>query len=817
MGRGQTQKKAGELVAVAIDNDKGSQHALKWTIDSLVTRGQALTLLHVRQRTAIPMQTQRATQYLTLPHRSATPTPLKCNEVIIEDKNIAKALVNYVVNNSIDILVLGAPSRSGLLRYRSRHRFKTTDVPNTVSKEAPSFCTVYVIGKGKISYMRAATTSLSQKAYLPNQKQHQTNKASDTNDTQFSHNQQPRGWPDSVFSFFKVESSDYVLASVISHLTSGFFVITQSSFFYQYSMGEDAVSTTKPCRSPFTRGGASANKSYELSSDTDISFVSSGRPSVDHMFPSFYDDLDLGPRLSISPEIDSRSSTSSYSSGMNNRSSTSSYSGHKFIDMSSSPYDFSSSSIESGSSCSQLNFDEMEAEMRRLRLELKQTMDMYSTACKEALTAKQKATELHRWKLEEEQRLEQVRLAEEAALALAENEKLKCMAAMEAAEAAQRIAVMEAQKRRNAEMKAFKEAEEKKAIEAKTYDFMFRKYTIEEIEAATNNFSSVHKIGEGGYGPVYRGELDHTPVAIKVLRPDAAQGQSQFQQEVPVLCCIRHPNMVLLLGACAEYGCLVYEYMANGSLEDRLLQRGNTPVIPWQLRFQIAAEIGTGLLFLHQTKPEPIVHRDLKPANILLDHNYVSKISDVGLARLVPPSVADSVTQYHMTSTAGTLCYIDPEYQQTGMLGVKSDIYSLGIMFLQLVTAKPPMGLTHHVQRAIEKGTFAEMLDPAVPDWPVEEALKFAKLALQCAELRRKDRPDLGKVVLPELNRLRALANDRTNSVFLGGGGECSPRQSSTPTIQDVISDGNLSQPGYESSRSRSSTSSYPERKTFLD
>ncbi|KAM2039395.1 hypothetical protein ACFX1T_012841 [Malus domestica] len=782
MGRGQTQKKAGEVVAVAIDNDKGSQHALKWTIDSLVTRGQALTLLHVRQRTAIPTQTTEEVEKaqakeLFLPFRCfCTKKLLKCNEVMIEDKNIAKALVNYVVNNSIDILVLGAPSRSGLLR------FKTTDVPNTVSKEAPSFCTVYVIGKGKISYMRAATTSLSQKAYLPNQKQHQTNKASDTNDTQFSHNQQCRAW----------ERTQYPPQSQ-----------------------QDEIQI----KSPFTRGGASANKSYELSSDTDISFVSSGRPSVDHMFPSFYDDLDSGPRLSISPEIDSRSSTSSYSSGMNNRSSTSSYSGHKFIDMSSSPYDFSSSSIESGNSCSQLNFDEMEAEMRRLRLELKQTMDMYSTACKEALTAKQKATELHRWKLEEEQRLEQVRLAQEAALALAENEKLKCMAAMEAAEAAQRIAVMEAQKRRNAEMKAFKDAEEKKkAIEAKTYDFMFRKYTIEEIEAATNNFSSVHKIGEGGYGPVYRGELDHTPVAIKVLRPDAAQGQSQFQQEVQVLCCIRHPNMVLLLGACAEYGCLVYEYMANGSLEDRLLQRGNTPVIPWQLRFQIAAEIGTGLLFLHQTKPEPIVHRDLKPANILLDHNYVSKISDVGLARLVPPSVADSVTQYHMTSTAGTLCYIDPEYQQTGMLGVKSDIYSLGVMFLQLITAKPPMGLTHHVQRAIEKGTFAEMLDPAVPDWPVEEALKFAKLALQCAELRRKDRPDLGKVVLPELNRLRALANDRKNSVFLGGGGgECSPRQSSTPTIQDVISDGDLSQPGYESSRSRSSTSSYPGRKIFLE
>lgn len=224
--------------------------------------------------------------------------------------------------------------------------------------------------------------------------------------------------------------------------------------------------------------------------------------------------------------------------------------------------------------------------------------------------------------------------------------------------------------------------------------------------------------------------------------------------------------MVLLLGACPEYGCLVYEYMPNGSLDDRLFRRGQTPVLPWQLRFRIAAEIGTCLLFLHQTKPEPLVHRDLKPANILLDRNYVSKIGDVGLARLVPPSVADTVTQYLMTSTAGTFCYIDPEYQQTGMLGIKSDIYSLGVMLLQIITAKPPMGLTHHVQRAIEKGKFADMLDPAVPDWPVEEALNFAKLALKCAELRRKDRPDLRTVVLPELDRLRTLAEERMSGII---------------------------------------------------
>lgn len=239
--------------------------------------------------------------------------------------------------------------------------------------------------------------------------------------------------------------------------------------------------------------------------------------------------------------------------------------------------------------------------------------------------------------------------------------------------------------------------------------------------------------------------------------------------QVEVLCSIRHPNMVLLLGACPEYGCLVYECMVNGSLEDRLFCRGNTPPLSWQNRFSIAAEIGTGLLFLHQTKPEPIVHRDLKPANILLDRNLVSKISDVGLARLVPPSVADNVTQYRMTSTAGTFCYIDPEYQQTGMLGVKSDVYSLGIMFLQILTARPPMGLTHHVERSIEKGTFAQMLDPAVNDWPIQEALSFAKLALKCAELRRRDRPDLSKVVLPELNRLRALAEGSMYQNYMSG------------------------------------------------
>lgn len=254
--------------------------------------------------------------------------------------------------------------------------------------------------------------------------------------------------------------------------------------------------------------------------------------------------------------------------------------------------------------------------------------------------------------------------------------------------------------------------------------------------------------------------------------------------QVEVLSRMRHPNMVLLLGACPEYGCLVYEYMANGSLEERLMRCGDKRSLSWQLRFRIAAEIATGLLFLHQTKPEPLVHRDLKPGNILLDHNYVSKISDVGLSRLVPPSTTEEVTQYRITSAAGTFCYIDPEYQQTGMLGVKSDVYSLGILLLQLVTAKPAMGITHYVSQCIETGEFKEALDPSVPDWSIEDALNFANLALQCAELRRKDRPDLGKVVLPELNRLRALTEENMGQLLIGGSASPSPSHSQASISQ---------------------------------
>ncbi|XP_038887897.1 U-box domain-containing protein 35-like [Benincasa hispida] len=768
------------LVAIGIDREKGSQNALRWAAEHLLKKGQTVILIHVVQRPSSAaasligeaivcsgdgnftsdsprkqkLETQTRDIFLTF-HCYCTRKDIQCLDVILEDTDIVKALTEYVSYAAIDTLVLGAPSKHGFIR------FKSSSIGSSVSKGAPDFCTVYVISKGKVSSVRNASRSAPFTSPLQEHLQ-------------------------------KISKPIAKGAITPRHK----FNLRDRTSFKPRSFQDESV------KSPFFHGGEK-NSTSKCSggfseSESDISFVSSGRPSTDRTSSVAFDFSDSGPpRFSTSSEHSFASLPFK----------------PKLIDLS-NLNDFSSVSDEScrtSSSWSSQNLDEAEVELRRLKLELKQTMEMYSTACKEALTAKQKAMELNNWRREEEKKLEEARLAQEAAMAIAEQERARCRAAMEAADAAKRIAELESHKRSNLELKALKEAEEmQRALKNLAQsDIRYRRYSIEEIESATEHFAQSRKIGEGGYGPVFRCRLDHTSVAVKVLRPDASQGRAQFQQEIDILSCIRHPNMVLLLGACPEYGILVYEYMSNGSLEDRLFRKGNTPVIPWQLRFQIAAEISAGLLFLHQTKPEPLVHRDLKPANILLDHNYVSKISDVGLARLVP-AVAENVTQCYMTSAAGTFCYIDPEYQQTGMLGVKSDVYSLGIMLLQLITAKPPMGLAHHVARSIEKGTFQELLDPAVVDWPVEQALSFAKLALQCAELRRKDRPDLGSVVLPELYKLREFGEEKMEHMVSRDSSGSLSGFSHASTEQDVMSDPQLMMTSV-SSKSQTSISSQVE------
>lgn len=221
---------------------------------------------------------------------------------------------------------------------------------------------------------------------------------------------------------------------------------------------------------------------------------------------------------------------------------------------------------------------------------------------------------------------------------------------------------------------------------------------------------------------------------------------------------MRHPHLLLLIGACPDHGCLIYEYMENGSLEEGLLRRNDTPPIPWFARFQIAWEVASALVFLHNSKPKPIIHRDLKPANILLDHNYVSKIGDVGLSTVLSDDPTISTT-YGDTGPVGTLSYMDPEYQRTGQISPKSDVYAFGMVILQLLTAKPAIALTHTVERAIEEGSLVGILDEEAGDWPLEETRELAMLGLSCAELRRRDRPDLKDEVLPKLEKLKETAD----------------------------------------------------------
>ncbi|MCO5562165.1 hypothetical protein L7F22_015791 [Adiantum nelumboides] len=317
----------------------------------------------------------------------------------------------------------------------------------------------------------------------------------------------------------------------------------------------------------------------------------------------------------------------------------------------------------------------------------------------------------------------------------------------------------ERQLRKEAEERASQDAFAKRqAIMAlRKEQTKYTEYSFLELQIATDSFHERNKLGQGGYGPVYKGRLHHTTVAIKVLATESSQGHEEFQKEVELLSRIHHPHMVMLLGACPENGSIVYEYMANGSLEDRLNCRDDTPPLPWYIRFRICLEVSTALLFLH-SRPQPVVHRDLKPGNILLDHHFVSKISDVGVAKLVPNNVTFSVTVFEDTVLVGTLAYMDPDYQRTGVVSCESDVYSLGIIMLQLLTGRQPVGVTYLVEQAIDHGRLEEILDKSAGEWPLEEAMALACLSLQCTEPKRKHRPNLERKVLPELERIQDVA-----------------------------------------------------------
>lgn len=323
-------------------------------------------------------------------------------------------------------------------------------------------------------------------------------------------------------------------------------------------------------------------------------------------------------------------------------------------------------------------------------------------------------------------------------------------------------------------------------------------FSSSELECATENFSSSLKIGEGGFGCVYRGVLRNMTAAIKVLRPDSLQGQSQFEQEVAILSRVRHPHLVTLLGTCSESSTLVYEFLPNGSLEDFLVSVDKRQTLMWQIRVRIIAEICSALIFLHKNKPHPVVHGDLKPANILLDVNLVSKLSDFGISRLLIQSSTNNTTLYRTMHPAGTPLYMDPEFLATGELTPHSDVYSFGIVVLRLLTGRPPVGIKKLVEDAIEQNDLNSIVDTSAGEWPDAHVHQLAHLALRCTELSRRCRPDLSGEVWRAVETMRdAAASSLPSSSRSVLDENCIPSYFICPISQDVMNDPHIAADGF--------------------
>ncbi|KAG2712848.1 hypothetical protein I3760_04G145400 [Carya illinoinensis] len=438
----------------------------------------------------------------------------------------------------------------------------------------------------------------------------------------------------------------------------------------------------------------------------------------------------------------------------------------------------------------------IQAEVEQLQLEIQNTVAMYKRACEDLVHSQKKVELLSSECLEEARRVNAARDREETLRKIAAEDKAKYLEAIKEVEEARNLLAKEAYERKIAELNALKESLEKQKIVDALFsgDKRYRRYTRDEIETATELFSESNVIGEGGYGKVYKCSLDHIPVAVKVLSHDAIGKKEEFLKEVEVLSQLRHPNVVLMLGACPENASLVYEYLENGSLEDHIFHRDGQAPLPWFVRYQIVFEIACGLAFLHNSKPEPIVHRDLKPGNILLDRNYVSKIGDVGLAKMISDAVPDDITEYRDSILAGTLCYMDPEYLRTGTIRPKSDLYAFAVITLQLLTGRKPNRLLSTVENAMTKGTLPDILDKSVRGWPLAETEELARIALRCSKLRCRDRPDLDTEVLPVLKRLSDVANassrverDNINA----------PKHYFCPILQEIMDDPHIAADGF--------------------
>ncbi|CAN6272051.1 unnamed protein product [Urochloa humidicola] len=280
-------------------------------------------------------------------------------------------------------------------------------------------------------------------------------------------------------------------------------------------------------------------------------------------------------------------------------------------------------------------------------------------------------------------------------------------------------------------------------------------FTLKEVEYATKHFDPANKIGEGGFGPVYKGTLeDGTTIAVKKLSSKSSQGNREFLNEIGIIFTLRHPNLVRLFGCCIDGDqlLLIYEFLENNSVGRALFGRaGHQLKLDWSTRYNICLGTAKGLVYLHEESTLKIIHRDIKPSNILLNEKLQPKISDFGLAKLNDDCGPVS------TRIAGTVGYMAPEYATRGCLTRKADIYSYGVVTLEIVSGmsntnsisnEEYLHLLDWAERLKQQGKLLEMVDQCLgSDYSQEQALMLLNVALLCTNTLPTQRPRMSSVV----------------------------------------------------------------------
>ncbi|XP_049344525.1 G-type lectin S-receptor-like serine/threonine-protein kinase SD1-1 [Solanum verrucosum] len=301
-------------------------------------------------------------------------------------------------------------------------------------------------------------------------------------------------------------------------------------------------------------------------------------------------------------------------------------------------------------------------------------------------------------------------------------------------------------------------------------------FDLVTVTSATGNFSSANVIGEGGLGPVYKGILPNgQAIAVKRLSEYSGQGIQELKNEIVLISKLQHRNLVKLLGCCleGEERMLIYEFMPNASLDYFIFDPSRKVSLGWKNRFEIAMGISRGLLYLHQDSRLRIIHRDLKTSNILLDSDMNAKISDFGLAKNFGGDQVEGKTK----RVIGTYGYMSPEYAVDGKYSVKSDVFSIGVIILEIVSGRKNRKFRHlehhhnllgHAWLLWSEGNALELIDECIKEsFSESQVLRCIQVGLLCVQKLPEDRPTMASVVFWLGNEGLALPQPKQPGFFI--------------------------------------------------